>query len=143
VDIFYVATTITLVNGSNTHFGMRGNGRNPIEIASKIYETSKRKKWSVYQDLHEEAWIGRINLDKSFTKDHLSQFVVLCILISNMHLDDNADDDISRKLMKNGQYSTAWVYKLQLLGTISSYMHKIIWKACTPPKVKSQAWLAL
>jgi hypothetical protein len=42
-----------------------------------------------------------------------------------------------------GEYSAASAYKTQLLGIISTYMKKVVWKLWASPKIKFFAWLAL
>jgi hypothetical protein len=60
-----------------------------------------------------------------------------------MHLEDNTDDDITWKLMENGQYSVKSAYDAQILGSTFSNLYKTVWKAWASPKVKSFVWLAL
>jgi hypothetical protein len=69
--------------------------------------------------------------------------VQLWALIQNVQLIEDVDDDISWKLMSNGQYSAASAYNLQFSGLTESSLNKIVWKGWAPPKVKNHAWLAL
>jgi hypothetical protein len=80
-------------------------------------------------------------LEESFSMDHLSQFVELWILVSNVQLENNRKDDITWKLTKSRQYSGA-AYEVQFLGAISSNMTKMVWKAWAPPKINFFTWLA-
>jgi hypothetical protein len=143
MDIFYAATAITLGNGKKTPFWHAPwlQGRKPIDIAPLIFVASKRKNWKVSQALCDDAWISKITLDNSFTEEHLSQFVDLWALISNVNLDPEVEDDISWKLTPNGQYTTKSAYELHFIGSTISPMYKTIWKAWAPPKVKFFAWL--
>jgi hypothetical protein len=144
MEIFYAATTITLGNGKKTPFWFAPwlEGRKPIDIASLIFAISKRKNWKVSQALCEDAWVTKIALESSFTMEHLSQFIDLWTLISNINLVPEQDDDIVWKLTPDGQYSLKSAYELQFMGATLSSMDKTVWKAWAPPKVKFFAWLA-
>jgi hypothetical protein len=100
-----------------------------------IFAVSKRKNWKVSQVLCGEAWVRKIALDNSFTIEHFSQFVDFWTLISNTHLDLEVDDDIVWRLTPSGHYTAKSAYELQFLGSTSSPMKKIIWKASVPFKV--------
>jgi hypothetical protein len=144
MEIFYAATTITLGNGKKTPFWFAPwlEGRKPIDIASLIFAISKRKNWKVSQALCEDAWVTKIALESSFTMEHLSQFIDLWTLISNISLVLEQEDDIVWKLTPDGQYSAKSAYELQFMGATLSSMDKTVWKVWAPPKVKFFAWLA-
>ncbi|XP_071685205.1 uncharacterized protein [Lolium perenne] len=143
MDLFYSATTINLGNGKKTPFWQAPwlQGRKPIDIAPLIFGSSKRKNWKVAQALHNDAWVSKIDLEGTFTIDHMAQFIDLWTLISTIHLDPDVDDDIVWRLTANGHYSAKSAYELQFLGSLLSPMNKLIWKAWAPPKVKFFAWL--
>jgi hypothetical protein len=134
--LFYAATTITIGNGRKTPFWHAPwlEGRAPIDIAPLIFEISKRKKVSVAQALLDGSWVRNINLEATFEWEHLSQFLDLWVLISNVLLHEEVDDEISWKLTENGQYTAASAYKAQFLGLVHSDMNTIVWKAWAPPK---------
>jgi hypothetical protein len=90
-----------------------------------------------------DAWIHKINFEAPFSWDHLTQFVDLWLLIHNVQLQDEVEDSIVWKLMKNGQYSRTLAYKLQFLGVVHSDVNNIVWKAWAPPKVENHAWLSV
>jgi hypothetical protein len=141
---FLRRTNITLGNVQKTQFWHAPwlGGRSPRDIAPKIFECSKRKKWLVQQALVGDAWVLKVNLDTNFTMDHLTQFIELWVLLHGVNLVEDVEDTISWKLTSNGQYSAASAYKLQFYGLEESSMYNIIWKAWAPPKVKNHAWLA-
>jgi hypothetical protein len=113
----------------------------------------------VAQALHEDAWVGNIkgqpwcmklphwvgdiNLEQTFTMEHFAQYVELWVLTREVHLQAHVDDEITWKLTESGQYSAALAYKMQFLGLVSSNLDKWVWNAWAPPKVKSNAWIAL
>jgi hypothetical protein len=145
MEVIFAATTITLGDGRKTPFWHAPwlQGKDPKDIAPKIYKICKRKKWKVAQALHNDEWIRKLADGATISMEHLSQFVQLWALIQNVHLTENVEDDIVWKLTANGQYSTASAYKLQFFGLIESSMYKVVWKAWATPKAKHHAWLAL
>jgi hypothetical protein len=104
------------------------HGRAPKDIAPKFFESPSRKKWTT---LHGDAWIGKVNLEATFTLEHIAQFVELWSITNNVHFEE---DDIVWKFMKNGQYSAALAYELQFHGLVFSEMDIIVWKAWAPPR---------
>jgi hypothetical protein len=145
MDIFYAATNITLGNGRKTPFWHAPwvNGRKPKDIAPRIFDICKRKKWMVNQALRNDEWISKLSGSATISIEHLTEFVQLWALIQRVHLEEGVDDDISWKLTSNGQYSTASAYKLQFFGLVDSSLYKIVWKAWATPKAKNHGWLAL
>jgi hypothetical protein len=101
VEIFYSATTITHGNRRKSPFWhppwLRGS--KPIDITPLIFASPKRKYWKVAQALHEDAWVGKIDLERTFTVEHLTQFIDLWVLIDNVHLDKNVENDIVWRLV--------------------------------------------
>jgi hypothetical protein len=93
----------------------------PKEIAPLIYASSHRKSWKVNQALKVNAWVGKIAMDDNSTMDHLHQFVDLWVNVHEVHLVEDMDDDITWNLMANDQYSAKSAYKLQFIGSISSF----------------------
>jgi hypothetical protein len=145
MEIFYAATTISLGNGRKTPFWHAPwlNGCMPKDIAPKIFKLCKRKNWSVAHALHDDEWVRKLALDATTSIEHLTQFVQLWANIQAVHLWEDVKDDITWKLIDNGQYSTASAYKLQFFGLVESNFNKIIWKVWATPKAKHHAWLAL
>jgi hypothetical protein len=145
MEIFYAATTISLGNGRKTPFLHAPwlNGLMPEDIAPKMFDICKRKKWSVAQALHEDEWIRKLAIDATTSIDHLTQFVQLWVRIQRVQLRVDVEDDITWKLTGNGQYSTASAYKLQFFGLVESSLNKFVWKAWATPKAKNHASLAL
>jgi hypothetical protein len=84
-----------------------------------------------------------VKADLTASKCYRIQFVNLCVLLSNIHLEEAVEDTIVWKLTKNRLYFAASVYKLQFLGLILSDMNVLVWKVWATPKVKNHAWLAL
>jgi hypothetical protein len=145
MELFYAATTIDIGNGHTSSFWHAPwlDGLKPKDIAPKIFESSTRKNWSVFDAIHSGAWVNKIKLDAAFSIDHLSQFIDLWTHLSHVHLHEGVQDDIIWKFMNNGHYSAASAYQMQFLGLVYSPMYKMIWKAWAPPKTKNHAWLAL
>jgi hypothetical protein len=145
MEIFYATTTIILGNGRKTPFWHAPwvHGRKPKDIAPRIFDICKRKKWMVAQALHNDEWISKLSDSATISIEHLTEFVQLWDLIQRVHLEEGVDDDISWKLTTNGQYSMATAYKLQFFGLVESSLYKIVWKAWATPKAKNHGWLAL
>jgi hypothetical protein len=144
MDLFYAATCITLGDGKKTPFWHAPwlDGTKPIDVAPLIYESSKRKNWKVAQALHQDAWIAKIDLQRTFYLDHFMQFVDLWTRLTTIHLNPGVSDEISWKLTANGLYSTKSAYEMQFFGSTTSPLNKMVWKAWAPPKIKFFAWLA-
>jgi hypothetical protein len=72
MDIFYAATNITLGNGLKMPFWYAPwvHGRKPKDIAPKIFEICKKKKWSVAQALHDNEWISKLRNEVTLSIDH-------------------------------------------------------------------------
>jgi hypothetical protein len=142
---FLRATKITVGNGAKTLFWHAPllDGKSPKDIAPLIYEVSKRKNWKVAQALLDGAWVMKIKLDGHITMEHLTQFVYLWALLSNIHLEEAVEDTIVWKITENGLYSAASAYKLQFFGMVLSDMNVLVWKVWATPKAKNHAWLAL
>jgi hypothetical protein len=145
MELFYTATKITLGDGGKTPFWHAPwlQGRKPKDIAPKIFDLCKRKKWTVTQALHDNAWISRLSVEATISIEHLVQFVQLWVIIQHVHLNLDEEDDITWKLTSNGQYSAASAYKMQFFGLIDSSLYNMVWKPWAPPKVKNHAWLVL
>jgi hypothetical protein len=143
MDIFYASTTITVGNGKKTPFWEAPwlGGRKPKDIAPLIFDTSRRKRWNVNQALNANAWVSNIKLGDDFSMDHFAQFIDLWVLCQDMHLVAAVDDDITWNLTASGIYSAKSAYEVQFLGSVTSFLHKSVWKAWAPPKAKFFAWL--
>jgi hypothetical protein len=103
MDIFYTAIKISLGNGNKTPFWQAPwlHGRRPIDVAPLIFEISKRKNWVVSKALHDNSWVEKIDLEKSFTIHHFNQFLELWMLLSTVQLNELVDDDITWSPMAN------------------------------------------
>jgi hypothetical protein len=86
--------------------------------------------------------VRKIYREKDFTLDHFNQFLELWTLLSNTHLNNLVEDDITWRLTPNGQYLAKSAYDVQFLGLIKSPMYNMVWKAWATPKAKFFAWLA-
>jgi hypothetical protein len=86
---------IFLGNGRKTSFwnALWLEGKMPKDIAPKIIELCKRKKWTVAQALHDNEWITKLSTEATISIEHLTQFVQLWALIRNVQLNDDLDDD--------------------------------------------------
>jgi hypothetical protein len=144
MDIFYAATSITIGNGAKTPFWHAPwlDGRKPKDIAPLIFQISSHKKSKVAQAMKNNIWTSRIALGNNFTLEHLSQCAHLWGLLQNVDLQDDVEDNITWRLMANGDYSAKSAYDMQFMGAISSSIYETVWKAWAPPKVKFFAWLA-
>jgi hypothetical protein len=145
MEIFYAATIISLGDDRKTSFWNAPwlGGKSPKDVAPKIFDLCKRKKWTVAQALHDNEWITKLSTEVTISIEHLTQFVQLWVLTRDVQLNDEVEDNITWKLTNNGEYSAASAYKLQFFGLIESSFYKIIWKAWGTPKAKNHAWLAL
>src|SRR3954464_3699147 len=94
LDFFYACTTITVGNGAKTPFWSSPwlLGRKPQEIAPLIHEASSRKKWTVKEALHNNAWLLKINPNTVISMGHISQLVTLSRLLHDFHLDVHSED---------------------------------------------------
>jgi hypothetical protein len=79
-------------------------GRKPKDITLLIFATLKRKSCKVNKVLEDNAWVQKINLDESFTLEHLSQFLELWAKLQAVHLNEEVEDHISWKLTAIGKY---------------------------------------
>lgn len=145
LNFFYASTTITVGNGAKTPFWDSPwlLGRKPKDIAPLIHEASSWKNWKVREALRENAWILKIRPPTVVSVEHIRQFFTLWMLLHEVHLDDQAEDDILWKHTTCGLYSAASAYEAQFLGMVFSLMDQMIWKVWAPPKVEFFAWLAL
>jgi hypothetical protein len=75
----------------------------------KTSHPSTRKNWTVFNSLHMDAWVGRVNLQAPFSIENRTQFVDLWTCISHVHLHIDVEDDIVWKFTESGQYSTAGI----------------------------------
>jgi hypothetical protein len=116
MEIFYTTTEISIGNGKKTHF-WHAPWHSPL-----MFNISKRKNWVVAQAMHDNSWVRKIDLEKDFSMDHFNQFLELWILLSNTHLNNLVEDDITWRLIPNGQYSAKSAYEVQFLGLIKSPM---------------------
>jgi hypothetical protein len=96
MEVFNVATTITLWNGRKTLFWHAPwlAGVKPKDVAPMIFESSKRKNWTVALALHDNAWIKKINLEAPFSPEHLTRFLELWVLINNVQLQEDIEENI-------------------------------------------------
>jgi hypothetical protein len=143
--IFYAATTITVGNVAKTPFWCAPwlHGRAPIDIAPLIFESSKRKKYTMAQAISGSSWVRNISLANPLSPAHISQFVELWALVRNVQLREEKEYNITWNLMDNGQYSASSAYAAQFFGLVYSDMCTFVWKAWATPKTKHHAWLAL
>jgi hypothetical protein len=90
MNIFFAATSIILENGRKTSFWHAPwlDGRKPKDIAPRIFESCKRKKLNVSQALNDDAWVRHANLQPTFSVKHLTIFLEIWSLITNVHLQD-------------------------------------------------------
>jgi hypothetical protein len=88
MEIFYAATTITLRNGRKTSFWHAPclEGRMLKDIAPKIFDLCKRKKWTVAQALQDNEWISKLSTDATLSIEHLTRLVQLWALIQMLTL---------------------------------------------------------
>jgi hypothetical protein len=121
MDIFYAVTTISLGNGRKTPYwdASRLEGKSPKDVAPRIFELCKRKKWTVAQVLQDNEWITKLSTEATISIEHLIQFLQFWALIRNVQLNDELEDDISWKLTSNGEYSTASAYNCNSLALLS------------------------
>lgn len=82
----------------------------------------------------------KIDPSINLTINHIVEFVVR---LEQFQLSPDIDDDISWKFEANGEYSAAFAYRIQFLGSTTTTMNKTIWKVWAPPKVKFFSWLAI
>jgi hypothetical protein len=89
--IFYAATTITVGNGAKTPFWHAPwlHGHAPIDIAPLIFESSKRKKYTVAQAISGSSWVRNISLETPLSPTHISKFVEIWSLVHNVQLNED------------------------------------------------------
>ena len=144
-DIFAGATKVQVGDGTRAKFWESPwlDGIRPKDIATKIYDLSKKKNCLVRMALHENFWTSQVDILQGITVEHLSEFVSLWERVSHVHLDVNTPDTITWKFTTNGHYSAASAYKAQFYGHTDTAMISTIWKIWAPPKCKFFAWLAI
>jgi hypothetical protein len=96
MNLFYAEITITIGNHNVAPFWHSPwlNGMKPKDIAPLIFEVSTRKKWSVSQALHNNAWISKIKVDASLSIQHIHMYIQLWELLSNVSLVVEIDNSI-------------------------------------------------
>jgi hypothetical protein len=111
--LFAACTTITLGNGRKTSLWSDGwlQGCRPKDLAPNLFKVAKRKKISVESALMSNSWVGDFPLQSGLTAAHLAEFATLWTKLQNVHRLPNQEDQISWKLTRSGQYSTASAYK--------------------------------
>lgn len=144
LEVFYTSTNIIVENGAHTSFWGSPwvNGSKPKEIAPLIFEASKRKRWKGREAMKNDALVGKIKPPNTCTLGFIREFITLWVCLHNTPLWEDVEDDIVWKITLNGHYSAAYVYHVQLLGTIHNSMKSTIWKPCAASKVKFFGWLA-
>jgi hypothetical protein len=79
IEVFYAATFITVGADQKTPFWEAPwlDGMKPKDTYTLIFTASKRKKWNMRIDMHDDVWIKKVALDRNFMMDHDIQFVEL------------------------------------------------------------------
>ena len=123
-DIFAGATKVQVGDGMRAKFWESPwlDGIRPKDIASKIYDLSKKKNCSVRLALHDNFWTSQVDILQGITVEHLSEFVSLWERVSHVHLDVNTPDTITWKFTTNDHYSAAAGYKAQFYGHTDTAM---------------------
>jgi len=94
--------------------------------------------------LDNNNWICDINLQHpGFTAQVFTEYTQLWRVVVQLQLQPNSRDGITRKLTKDGKYSTSSAYKAQFLGSCKTNFCSLIWKTWAPPKCKFFGWLIL
>jgi hypothetical protein len=73
MDLFYVASKISIGNGAKTPFWEAPwlDGAKPKDIALLIFMSSSRKRWNIKSAFHENGWIRKIKIEE-LTTTHMS-----------------------------------------------------------------------
>ncbi|KAE8798739.1 Alpha-galactosidase [Hordeum vulgare] len=91
------------------------------------------------KDFHPNPRAGSVNLSIK----HMVHFVDLWVHLEQFQIITDMEDDISWKFEAKGEYSAAFAYRIQFLGSMTTTMNKTIWKVWAPPKVNFFSWLAI
>lgn len=145
MDLFCAVTSITLGDGRKASFWHSPwlEGQKSKDIAPTIFSISKKRGMCVRDATRDRAWVSHINVQHGLSTQHSQDFLKLWTLLSDVHLYDRIDDDISWNLSNSGVYSTMSTYKVQFAGLISTSMNPVVWRNWPPPKCKFFAWLVL
>jgi hypothetical protein len=106
-ELFAAATKVNIGDRKKVSFWEASwlYGRRPMDIAPLIFESSKRKKSSVYKAMEGDFWVSQINIQHGLSLDHLVQFTNLWEMLQSTTLVPNTPDTILWKLTNDGCYS--------------------------------------
>ena len=117
-DLFVACTTVKIGDGSKALFWKSPwlDGLRPMDIAPRIFDTSKRKDCSVLKALNEDFWVTQINLTEGISAGHIQEFATLWEKLEGVILDHDTQDTITWKFTDNSTFSTSSAYKMQFEG---------------------------
>jgi hypothetical protein len=94
------------------------HGAAPKDMAPGLYQTTRFKKRSVYDELRNSSWIK--NLQVIQDPDLLDEYVQLYMALSTIQLIENKDQ-ITWKWTSNGQFLVKSAYECQFYGALSPF----------------------
>jgi hypothetical protein len=118
------------------------NGSSIKDIAPAVFGvvSGKKKKETVTEAMHEDAWIRHIT--GPLTMRILVEFDHLCELLEGVQLSEQPDT-FCWGLTADRSYSAASTYGAMFLGSSSPLGAKLNWKTSAPPSVKFFFWLVM
>jgi hypothetical protein len=86
--LFAACTTTRIGDGSSISFwhSAWAKGRRPKDIATSIFNASRKKNRSLRDVLHDHAWVKDLNLSACLTVGHLQQFIALWTDVQEVRL---------------------------------------------------------
>lgn len=142
-ELFAASTVVIVGDGRTAKFWTASwvGGRSPKVIAPLLYKKSRRKNFTVQKGLEDNRWISHI-IPQTSTQE-FREYAALWEEVSQMQLDDNAQDSIRWRWTQDGEYTTKSAYCIQFQGTFSKLRLQPIWKAKAEPKCRYFAWTLL
>jgi hypothetical protein len=142
-DLFYASTVVMVGYGKKANFWHSAwvNGKSPRNLAQLLFQRSKRKNFSVQRALQDNYWIAQVY--PLVTGEEIREYVQLFEEINMLQRDPNAEDEISWRWTKDGEYTTKSAYRIQFQGQLKKLSITPIWKARAEPKCRILAWLLL
>jgi hypothetical protein len=120
-------------DGANTPFWEANwlNGTPPMTLAPNLYKQVRYKFRTVKKEFNNMNWLK--NLVQINTKTLLDEFILLFIALNDVVLNEEKYS-IAWRWTRTGEYSTAYAYKIQFLGSFPMFKVSSIWKAKTEAK---------
>jgi hypothetical protein len=131
--LFRASTDITIGDGKKALFWQDNwlQGKAPRDIAPLLYKLAHFKNRKVEKALQNKNWVQGVR--RISTREELIQFVELWSMLRNVSLNPAVRDEIKWKWTRNGEYTVASTYKIQLQGSHVLFQIGSLWKGRVEP----------